>query len=269
MSRVISDLRTHARAGLLAKLADRFRGHRDLPEMHGAPVPTGERGPDGTPLVRDGLGVRPATAGEICAMREQTAVMDLQHDDDLDVADAVKALLAKGEPEWDYAAAAAMKPGPHPPWNTAEQEPITAASWPGYRGETLTDPRRPDVRPYAADRMSPLRASVEADLDVLVWFREAVHREIARRERPRTDGEGNWLEGYARLWHQRAAATQRAVSVPEPDFGLHRYDGMVDELVTQARATADAAWIAERSAAAATATCPEYAGRHSTGSEAA
>jgi hypothetical protein len=276
MSRVISDLRTHARAGLLAKLADRFRGHGDLPEMHGAPVPTGERGADGTPLVRDGLGVRPATAGEICAMREQTAVMDLQHDDDLDVADAVKALLAKDGPEWDYAAAAAMKP--KQPWDTAEQPvqvPVSdEAAWHhGHR--TLTDPRTPDGRPFAPGllftpaRMTPVTASVEADLDALVWFRESVHREIVRRERPRTDGEGNWLAGYARLWHQRAAATQRAAVAPEPDFGLHRYDGMVDELVRQARVTADAAWVSEKAALAAMATCPEYAGRHSTGEGAA
>ena len=191
----------------------------------------------------------------------QGRVWNLQ-DDDLDLTDdrdIVDALADEFE----------QRHGVRPPWDTAEQEPVTAASWPGYKGETLTDSRQPDGRPYAADRMSPLRASVEADLDVLVLFRDTVRAEIVRRERPRTDGEGNWLTGYARLWHQRAAATDRAAAAPEPDFGLHRYDGLVGEIVTQARVTADATYIAERAAAAAMATCAEYAGRHSTGEGAA
>jgi hypothetical protein len=227
----LKPLRSHAGAGLRSRLADWFR-RDDEPQMLPAP-----------PMV------------------------DLQYDDGLDLKEALDALLAQDEPGWDLAATAVMQP--HPPWDTAEQQPVTAASWPGYKGETLTDPRQPDVRPYAADRMSPLRATVEDDLGRLLLFREAVRREIVRRERPRTDAEDSWLASYARLWHQRAAATQKAVSAPEPDFGLHRYDGIVGEIVTQARVTADAAYIAERAAAAAIATCAEYAGRHSTGNEAA
>ena len=233
----LNPLRSHAGAGLRSRLADWFR-RDDVPDIQGRTW-----SPQAAPVV------------------------NLQHDDGLDVADAVKALLEQDEPGWDLVAPARMQP--KQPWDTAEQEPVTAASWPGYKGETLTDSRQPDGRPYAADRMSPLRASVEADLDVLVLFRDTVRAEIVRRERPRTDGEGNWLTGYARLWHQRAAATDRAAAAPEPDFGLHRYDGIVGEIVTQARVTADAAYIAERAAAAAVATCAEYTGRHSTGEGAA
>lgn len=222
----LKPLRSHARTGLRSRLADWFR-RDDEPEMLPAPV------------------------------------MDLHHDDGLDVADAVRALLEQDEPGWDLAAPAMMQA--HPPWNTAEQPVLVpdGADY-GYRGQTLTDPRSPEPRPYAADRMSPLRAPVEADLDALPLFRATVHAEIVRRERPRAAADIAWLPGYARLWHQRAAATQKAATAPLPDFGLHRHDGIVDDLVTRAVATADAGWAADRAAAAAMATCPEYAGRHST-----
>ena len=64
-TRSIKGSRSHARPGLLSRFRDLFRGHPDLPQMHGAPV------------------------------------MDLQHEDGLDVADAIR---QAPEPDWDSAA---------------------------------------------------------------------------------------------------------------------------------------------------------------------
>jgi hypothetical protein len=239
-------LRSHAGAGLRSRLADWFR-RDDEPEMLPAPP-----------------------------------MADLQHDDGLDVADAVKALLAQDEPGWDLAAPARMQP--HPPWNTAEQEPVTAASWPGYKGETLTDSRTPDGRPFAPglmftpERMTPVTASTGADLDGLIGFRDAVRAVLVRRERAQghRDADGGWWAQYTRTWDDWRAeiAAAYAAIPPPPDFGLPPVRQVVDEIVAGSGAKADEALMADRAARSAAAaaspgTCPEYAGRHSTGEGAA
>lgn len=227
MTRAIHGSVSHAgpdRPSLLSRLADRFRGHHDLPQV---PADLQDHG--------DGMNLP----------------------DDRDIVDALAAEFEQ-------------RHGTPAPWETAQRPDGPDGAWPGFRSETLTDARTPDGRPYtnaalaSRDRMTPRYASVEADLGGLVLFRDTVRAELVRRARPRP--QGCWPDQYARLWHEQAEGLRAASRAPLPDFALHRWDGLVSDIMAHAGAVADAEWAEARAAAAV---CEEYAGRHTAGSEAA
>lgn len=165
---------------------------------------------------------------------------DLQdHGDQMNVTETLEAL-----PPWPPAA----PPDPAPLW--------TPANW----HDTMPDQRAAMDRPYSYPW------SITDDLDGLPLFRDTVHAHMVRQEgaRGHSRPDGTWQARYARIWHERTAATVAAV----PDFGLQGHDGLVDEIVSLAAAAVEAE-DAARAAAAAAVPAGEYEGRHSAGEAAA
>jgi len=211
--------RSHARLPVfgyrarMADLANRLRGHGDLPE-----------GPDA----------------------------DLQdHGDGMDITEALEAL-------------------PAPPWAGASEPGQPAGAGDGaWNGQTLVDSRLPSPRRYVPDPLGQFPPAVpvpdpgpQADLGRCLVFRDAVRDHFVRQERAHgtiTAGPP-WYVEYTRVYRKRTGL----VSVREPDFALHRWDHVVDEIVAQAREATEAEWLAAQAVAVAAApvTCQEYAARH-------
>jgi hypothetical protein len=207
---IITASRTHAKARL-GRLADRLRGHGDLPE-----------GPD----------------------------LDLQdHGDGMDITEALGALP---EPPWEGASL------PGQPDGTGDG---------GYRGQTLVDLSGHAPRRYAPDPPGQFPPAVplpdpgpQADLGRSLIWRDAVRDHFVRQERAhgRITAGPPWYVEYTRIYRKRTGL----IAVREPDFALHRWDHVVDEIVAQAKESAEAEWAAAQAAKAAFVTCQEYAGRH-------
>lgn len=101
---------------------------------------------------------------------------------------------------------------------------------------------KPD--PLAAPVSTAGFGDVRFDLATLPLFRETVRTELVRREdaRGRRLTDGTWQARYARTWYERV---QDFPIPPEPSYGLHRYDGIVEEIVTRARFAAEAEYAAQ------------------------
>jgi hypothetical protein len=145
-------------------------------------------------------------------------------------------------------------------------------------GQTEMDWPPAHHRPYVQDApaVAPVRVlNIHSDIRDLPLLRDTI-RAATQRGCTQCGTCGRPLRGAT--WAERFAAqlahlgsgedvpSSGAGAAGPPDFALHRYDGLVDEIVAGAAAVEEAAG---RAAADAFAACQEYAGRHTTGSEAA
>lgn len=232
---IITATRSHAKERL-GRLADRLRGRDDLPG-----------GPD----------------------------VDLQdHGDTMDITEALDQLGSDegGNPPGSgyhsgIGDATTWHPGlRRPPWAGASEPGQPAGPDDGaWNGQTLVDSRQPVPRRYVPEPLTEPAPpqpdpGPQADLGRCIIWRDAVRDHFVRQERAHgtiTAGPP-WYVEYARIYRKRTGL----ISVREPDFALHRWDHVVDEIVAQAREATEAEWAATRAAQDAHATCQEYAARH-------
>lgn len=121
----------------------------------------------------------------------------------------------------------------------------------------------------AAEQADPLTvpgpwgaADFHTDVSELPLFRDTVRTELVRREDARGNRltDGTWQARYARTWHERV---QVFPVPPLPDYGLHRYDGLVDDIVADAgRRAAEREAEEARRALEAAAQAPDYVPLH-------
>lgn len=181
------------------------------------PVPCGWNA-DGWPLVRDSIGVRPATGGEMIrphgiATRETLAGLVEQAQAETAQAQAGQQAATMARPPWG-------------PWDQSGNFPEAMRAdgerggWYGWDTTAMDVPPHHD-RPYIPgdlgrpDRLSPLTATVRDDLGGCLIFRDAVRSQIVRRDRAQGIGaQGDWRDDWA------AALERRTAPVPAPDFRL-------------------------------------------------
>lgn len=145
----------------------------------------------------------------------------------------------------------ALPPEPEPWWGMTEMDIP-----PAHDRRYVPDPL--GLYPRAVPQPDP---GPQADLGRSLIWRAAVRDHFVRQERAhgRITAGPPWFVEYARIYRKRTGL----VSVREPDFTLHRWDHVVDEIVAQAREAVDAEWMAAQAARAVPVRCQEYAGRHS------
>ena len=107
----------------------------------------------------------------------------------------------------------------------------------------------------------PVPVPVAADLAALPLFRDTVRASLVRREAARGNRAtaGTWQDRYARIWDSWYAHVTTTPDDPPLDYGLGSWDGVVDEIMAQSAAAAEARWLAMRPAPDAP-DCPEHEG---------
>lgn len=174
----------------------RFRRDRRQrnPFAAGPPVPAG-RNAHGWPLVRDAIGVRPATGGEMAAphgIATPQTLTDIVAQAQAETAAAREQAPAAPWGPWD-------QPGSFPAAMHAEALSDEHGRWYGWDTTVLDNPpvhTRPYIPGVLGDegRLSPRTAGISEDLGALPLFRDSVRR----MTRPCCDrcrqASGTWQE---------------------------------------------------------------------------
>jgi hypothetical protein len=207
-SHALTSVRHHARPARFSRLRSLFRGRKlPAPAMEALkPLPAPVPGPHGY-LVRDAKGIRPATAGEIAAMREPEPDWDAP------------------SPEHGYRGPTLVDIAPHAPrgfvppgavWTGPESEP-EPLPWAFMR------PPPPEVVliPLPADTADRMARITYPPLDASPEQRAAVMCQVAAATGTATDYEAPWAWGGRRDWPQALPALVVAL-VAAAEHGLHR-----------------------------------------------